>query len=389
MDDEHEDDGHEGSRWDMHIRDGLVAGKHRKAMGDAVWLYLYLHKHVGFDTGIMPAYRHDVAAAELELSLRSVKLYLERLVAAGYVTVTRRWHCLRVEITRYKVAEAPVIVGSQVQKVASDSGSQVQESASDTASEEGVKCKILPSQVQDPSRGTVQTSLTHRTKESASADGASAPPPAAPQRPTVAQKDRPRRPTRKRSKPARSAQPSLAADAPPSDPDAGAVAQVWMWSNHQNADRAHPETKAEYLNWAAAALALGYPADDLVGCLRYTASQRDKMGRHWPIDQRILSERIGPWQELPGKPTVYKPRDQNGQRGAAAAPFVPGSRDPTPNAPDDAVMCWCNTIEGYNHGRGCGLRGMVTKTHYRDHADWTHRHTPEGLVIDDVPEGAT
>jgi hypothetical protein len=161
-----------------------------------------------------------------------------------------------------------------------------------------------------------------------------------------------------------------------------------MYCDKQNPAKAYPETIARYQSQAADALDRGHPAEDLIGCLRYVASMRDKMGKNWHIKPLTLSERIGPWQEMPGKPTTYKPSRSNGHRQQQAAPFVPGGHDPTPNAPEDAVMCWCNTLEGYQHGRGCGLDGLVTRTNHRDNDDWTRRHTPRGVVIDEIPETA-
>jgi hypothetical protein len=48
---------HRGSRWSMHIRDGLVDPKHYKAMGEAIWLYLYLHRECAAKTGLVKLYK--------------------------------------------------------------------------------------------------------------------------------------------------------------------------------------------------------------------------------------------------------------------------------------------------------------------------------------------
>ncbi len=94
-------DAHRGSRWSMHIRDGLVDAKHRAAMGEAIWLYLYLHKSCAAKTGSIKHYRHQDAADTLGMTRQGVMLQMERLEDAGYVTVCRHQHGLSVQIVRY------------------------------------------------------------------------------------------------------------------------------------------------------------------------------------------------------------------------------------------------------------------------------------------------
>jgi hypothetical protein len=119
---------------------------------------------------------------------------------------------------------------------------------------------------------------------------------------------------------------------------------------------------------------------DAKGCLAWMATKPYYAEDLTRISARKLAEELGPWLKA-GRPPTYR---QNGQRASPAGPQF--DRDPTPNAPPDAVMCWCNTIEGYRHGRGCNLKGLVTKDNYRDPGDWTIRHTPAGVVRDPLPD---
>ena len=79
------------------IRAGLLEPKHRARMGDAVWLYLWLHARVrmtGPSAGSTPPdelYRHEAARRALGyVDGRQVKRHLRRLVEGGYVVVARR-----------------------------------------------------------------------------------------------------------------------------------------------------------------------------------------------------------------------------------------------------------------------------------------------------------
>lgn len=89
----------------MRIREGILESKHRRAMGEAVWLYLYLHKEANWSTGVISRYRHDEAAAALDMPLRTVKRQMARLEGAGYISSARSKGYSQVTICRYKVSE--------------------------------------------------------------------------------------------------------------------------------------------------------------------------------------------------------------------------------------------------------------------------------------------
>lgn len=94
------------------LRAGLVDAKHRKAMGEAVWLYLYLHLLVRFDgpdagcTTDVALYTHEAAADVLGFEERQVRRHFRRLIDGGYVTAVRRQRGLAVTITKYQAAQA-------------------------------------------------------------------------------------------------------------------------------------------------------------------------------------------------------------------------------------------------------------------------------------------
>lgn len=86
---------------DVWIRGDLLASKPRRAMGEAIWLYLYLKSRAGFETGQIDRYSHSDAAEYLDASDRTIRGWMERLINLGYVTVTHHRYYLTVEITNF------------------------------------------------------------------------------------------------------------------------------------------------------------------------------------------------------------------------------------------------------------------------------------------------
>lgn len=93
---------------DLMIRGGLVDPKHWLAMGEAVWLYLYLQRIVQFtgeDAGkTFPGhlYQHRDAVEAIGAPRRRIERWFAQLVDAGYLTVTRRRLGYEVTITKYE-----------------------------------------------------------------------------------------------------------------------------------------------------------------------------------------------------------------------------------------------------------------------------------------------
>lgn len=92
---------------DLWIKGGLLSPEHRKRMGEAVWLYLYLQAIIRFDgpdagsTTADRPYRHTEAADALGVDVRSIKREFVKLERHGYLTARRVNHGLMVTVTKY------------------------------------------------------------------------------------------------------------------------------------------------------------------------------------------------------------------------------------------------------------------------------------------------
>jgi hypothetical protein len=92
---------------DIWVKGGLLDPKHRKAMGEALWLYLYIQQLVRFDgadAGSTPReypYQHTEAATALGVTSRTVMREFQRLEAYGYITSRRTRYGLHVSVTKY------------------------------------------------------------------------------------------------------------------------------------------------------------------------------------------------------------------------------------------------------------------------------------------------
>jgi hypothetical protein len=98
-----------GSRWYFPVYEGLVDEKHQAQMGPAIWLYLYCIKYAMVhnpEDGVFE-YSHIEAAAELGMSTRNVKRWLDTLQQYGYVkSRARKRHCLELAVSNWRtVAE--------------------------------------------------------------------------------------------------------------------------------------------------------------------------------------------------------------------------------------------------------------------------------------------
>ena len=83
---------------------GLIvdkSAKHYKAMGSAIWLYMYLLIHADRQTGIL-ARKISTIARDMHMSKRTVQYWLARLRKAGYVIVRNSGRSLEVHIQKWK-----------------------------------------------------------------------------------------------------------------------------------------------------------------------------------------------------------------------------------------------------------------------------------------------
>ncbi len=83
---------------------GLVAdssSKHRRAMGPAIWIYLYLLTYANRKTGIVrrtqESMHHDTG-----YSIRAIQSHLQRLKRHGYIRTEHSGRYLTIYITKWK-----------------------------------------------------------------------------------------------------------------------------------------------------------------------------------------------------------------------------------------------------------------------------------------------
>lgn len=156
----------ENSTPDIWVRGGLLDAKHRHAMGEAVWLYLYLHSVVRLDgrgageSRVEQPYRHGAAADVLGLGLRTVKRMFERLEDGGYIRVTKRLpYGLLVRLSKYE--DARTRAAQRRKRSAATGTSTLDERSAATGTSEGSlaeeKCQILYREVPDLSNRSAAT----------------------------------------------------------------------------------------------------------------------------------------------------------------------------------------------------------------------------------------
>jgi hypothetical protein len=276
-------------------------------------------------------------AADLGCTVRTVHRYTRELVGAGLVAVQRRGQ-----------AHTNCYLLGGVQQGHSMPDDRTRASTSDRtkASDQRVDDRTRAStsdrtKASDP-LGSIDVSLQTTTLGSPSGDHrrAEAPPP------------------------------------PPSHPAIDAIVSTWLGCNAQSAEKAHAATLARYRQWAAEALGRGYSADELVGCLVYTAGRRDAAGKSYTITDVILADRLEPWIAA-GRPERYEApppvQQASGPRRAdLPAPLIPCE-------PYHAVICRCGRIQGRPHRRNiCRMSGLVAANNYRDMHNPNWITTPEG-----------
>jgi hypothetical protein len=149
------------------IRAGLLEPKHRRQLGDAVWLYLWLHTRVrmtGPLAGSTPPdtlYHHEAARQALGYEdVRQVKRHFRRLVEGGYVTVARRQRGLEIALTRYLLPTGERVAA----RIRSDASVTPEGRRSDTSvpSGAGRSDTCVPPEVTHPSPHTTIDVTSHQ-----------------------------------------------------------------------------------------------------------------------------------------------------------------------------------------------------------------------------------
>jgi len=92
------------SKWWTPLWSGLLVeptAKHYKAMGSAIWLFLYFLTYANRSTGKLFR-RRSTIAGDLGLSLRTVNRWLSVLKQKGYVEIQRSERSIVISITKWK-----------------------------------------------------------------------------------------------------------------------------------------------------------------------------------------------------------------------------------------------------------------------------------------------
>jgi DNA-binding transcriptional ArsR family regulator len=92
------------SNWWTPLWRGLAvepSAKHFKAMGSAVWLYLYLLVFANRATGNLFR-RISTIAGDMGMSSRTVSRWLSRLKDAHYIKIHQTGRSLQISITKWK-----------------------------------------------------------------------------------------------------------------------------------------------------------------------------------------------------------------------------------------------------------------------------------------------
>ncbi len=90
--------------WWVHIWGGLVRdvnGKHRKVMGQAIWLYLYLLLGANWQTGTLLR-KIPTIASQMGMTERTVYRWLKVLRENRYIETRSNGRALKVSITKWR-----------------------------------------------------------------------------------------------------------------------------------------------------------------------------------------------------------------------------------------------------------------------------------------------
>lgn len=92
------------SNWWTPLWNGLLLepeAKHYKAMGRALWLYLYLLTFANRTTGKLFR-RLPTIAKDMGIGIRTIRRWLEQLKKYNYIITRRTGRSLEIEITKWK-----------------------------------------------------------------------------------------------------------------------------------------------------------------------------------------------------------------------------------------------------------------------------------------------
>jgi len=95
-------------RWWRAVWRGLVVdaeANHYRAIGPALWLFIYLIIHADPKSGTLNR-KYQTIAGEMGISPRTVRMWLARLARQSYVSVTQTGRSQIIHINKWKNASA-------------------------------------------------------------------------------------------------------------------------------------------------------------------------------------------------------------------------------------------------------------------------------------------
>lgn len=85
----------------LKVKRGLLAPKHREALGVRVWLYLYILDRADWETGKVYGWTDRDAADDLGMPWRTVQDQRQQLETAGYISAAQEGQGLTITIHRW------------------------------------------------------------------------------------------------------------------------------------------------------------------------------------------------------------------------------------------------------------------------------------------------
>jgi hypothetical protein len=79
----------------------LIDPKHRMALGNRIWLYLFMLDVADWDTGKVIEWRDKAAADELQMPLSTVRTQRREIEEAGYISVNQKHNRLVITIKKW------------------------------------------------------------------------------------------------------------------------------------------------------------------------------------------------------------------------------------------------------------------------------------------------
>jgi len=89
-----------GKSW-IKVRRGILEPKHRLKIGPAWYLYLYILDRANWEKGVIFEWTDDSAAAELEISIVTLRSHRRRLEDEGYIVTIQRHQRQEITINKW------------------------------------------------------------------------------------------------------------------------------------------------------------------------------------------------------------------------------------------------------------------------------------------------